>query len=226
MAFNQLGIYNQALSAVGTRSLVSGLLEDSREREICDVHYETVRDSVLKAADWASVRASARLAVIAERDYDDDWVSTDPEPEWRFVYGLPSDFLYPRFISSYGRFSLSTRDSQRVLLTDIENVILTYIRRAEDPSLWDITLFQAIVFGLAAAIAQPLTGKNAKARDAIALANQKIIEAREFSANAENIPVDSMPDWMIARGISGSVGYSNYIYPYGGLLSVGGIGSA
>lgn len=226
MAFNQLGIYNQALSAIGTRSLVSGLLEDSREREICDVHYETIRDSVLKASDWASARKSALLSVLAERDFDADWVETDPEPNWRFAYGLPSDFLYPRFITNYARFSLSVRNSQKILLTDVETVALTYVRKATDPGLWDITLFQAVVFGLAAAIAQPLTGKNAKARDALALANQKIMEAREFSANADNIPIDSMPDWMIVRGITGSVGNSNYVYPYGSLLSVGNVGAA
>jgi hypothetical protein len=226
MAFNQVGIYNQALSAIGTRSSVSGLLENSREREICDIWYESTRDSILKAADWATVRGSARLALLTERDYDEDWVATDPEPDWRYVYGLPSDFLYPRFITSYARFAISTRSSQKVLLTDVEDVILTYLRKEISVSLWDISLYEAITFGLAARIAQPLTGKNQKARDMAALANVKIMEAREFSANADNVPVDSMPDWMIVRGIVGSVGYSNYIYPYGSLMSVGGVGSA
>lgn len=225
MALNKLGLYNQALSAVGTRQSVSGLTENSREREVCDTWYETVRDQVLKAADWSSVRKTASLAVLSERDFDVAWASADPDPDWRFMYAAPSDFLYPRYGTQYNRFAVGNRSSQRVIFSDTEDLALTYISRQDNVGLWDVSLQEAVVFGLAARIAQPLTGKNQKARDALAIANDRIMLAREYSANMDSTPMDAMPDWMTVRGISGSTGYSGYTYPYGPLLSFTGGGS-
>lgn len=225
MAFNQLGIYNQALSAIGTRTLVSGLLEESREREVCDVHYETVRDSVLKAARWSGLRSVARLALLQERDQDAAWIATDPDPDWQYIYGAPSDMLQPWYLADFGRFSLTNRNSARAINTNGADSLLLYTRREVDPGLWGVDVYQAVMLGLAAAIAKPLTGKRSLANDNLSLANQKIMQARESAANEDSVPIDSMPDWFIARGIVGSSGgTSRYIYPYGPLLTGSAVG--
>ncbi len=225
MAFNQLGIYNQALGAVGEDELISGLGEASRAREVCDIWYETVRDSVLKAARWSGLRTASRLALLVERDQDAAWVSTDPDPDWRYIYAAPSDMLQPWYLSDYGRFSMTVRGGARAINANTEDALFMYTRRETDPSLWGVDVYGAVAYALAAAIAKPLTGRRSLANDNLTIANQKIMEAREANANEDHIPQDVMPDWFIARGISGSAGgTSRYIYPYGPMLTGVGVG--
>jgi hypothetical protein len=227
MAFNQLGIYNQALSAIGTRTLVSGLSENSREREVCDVWYETVRDSVLKSARWSGLRTVARLALLTERDQDEDWVATDPDPDWSYIYAAPSDLLQPWYLSNFDRFSMTVRSGARAINVNVADPILLYTRRETDPGLWGVDVYQTVANSLGAAIAKPLTGKRSLANDLLQIANMQISQARESAANEDNIPVDAMPDWFIARGITGSSGgTSRYIYPYGPLLTGSAVGIA
>ena len=225
MAYNKLGLYNQALSAVGADTLVSGLSENSREREICDVFYETVRDNVLKAARWSGLRTVSRLALIAERDQDEDWVDTDPDPDWQFIYSAPADMLYPWYMSDYSRFSLTSRNSAWAINSTMEDALFLYTRKEENPALWGSDVYEAIAIALAAAIARPLTGKRSLAGDNLQIANMKIEAARVAQANEDNLPQESMPDWLIARGVTGSpAGTSRYIYPYGPLLTGSGLG--
>lgn len=225
MAYTKIGIYNQALSAVGSDSPISGLSEKSREREVCDLWYNTVRDNVLKAARWPGLRTVSRLALISERDQDADWVATDPDPDWRFIYSAPDDMLHPWYMSDYSRFSMTSRNSAIAINSTMEDALFLYSRREENPELWGSDVYEAVTYALAAAIAKPLTGKRSLANDNLQIANLKIDAARASAANEDNLPVDVMPDWLIARGVTGSPGgVSRYIYPYGPLLTGIGVG--
>ena len=227
MAYNQLGIYNQALSAVGSDSLISGLSEASRERELCDVWYETVRDNVLKSMRWSGLRTTSRLALLVERDQDEAWVDADPDPDWQYIYAAPADMLYPWYMSDFSRFSLTTRNGARAINSTMEAALFLYTRLEPNPALWGADVYMAVAYALAAAIAKPLNGRRSIANDCLQMANAKILEAREAAANEDNVPQDHMPDWLIARGLSGSAGgTSRYIYPYGPMLTGSGLGIA
>ena len=86
--------------------------------------------------------------------------------------------------------------------------------------LWDAELYMAIAHALAANIALPLNGKAAQARAAQNMANAAIFAARETAANEDYAPLESIPEWLQARGSSYAVGLSRYIYPNGPSLAV------
>jgi len=223
MADSVVQIYNMALSAVGTRSLVSGPDENSREGEVCRLWYNPVRDQVLRAANWASARAVARLALMSSAE--DVWSPGLPEPGYLYQYALPADFLYPQSMTDWSRFVLgSTNTGQGVIMANTTDAMLVYTRRNPVVPSWDPDLAMAIAYGLAAAIAMPLHGKAGRAELALKVANDAIMRARVRTANENTEMLDAVPDWLAARGVGLTSLYSRYVYPVGPLLTTSGIG--
>lgn len=226
MAQNQVGLYNLALSAIGTRAIVDLPSENSREAEICNLWYEVVRDTVLRAAPWSSARNTVRLGLLATRDFELAWVEGDPEPPWLFTYAQPSDFLYPRYLDNFQHFQLGVRritnpaSTTPVIFTNVESAILVYTYRQTDMNYWDADLYHAVSQALAAAIAMPLHGKAGRAKLAIDTANAAIMNARAAAANENTLQYDHVPDWLIARGVTSQTPPSGYVFPSGPLLSV------
>lgn len=213
MAVTELTLWNQALSALGTGSSVQSANENSVEARNCGIWYETVRDAIFAAAPWPCLTAFSRLALLVERDDDEDWVVTDPPPGRLYAFGLPSQFIRPRHLASFGQFELSTVDGTKCLACDEENPILCYTKRIDDPSSWDIGLQQAVVFGLAAHIAKASTGNDSDLQNMFTLANEKIMIARANNANSSQVQHEAIPDWLAARGQSLSMPTTRYFYP-------------
>lgn len=214
-------IYNLALAASGSRSRVSATTESSREAEECTLWYAEVRDQVLRAAFWPGARANQRLALRVERDADEDWVSTDPDPGYVYAYGVPADIIAPRYLSTFERFIISTSsDNSKVLCANTENAILTYTKRQTNINLWDAQLKMAIIYALAAHISTPLHGKNSRADRVEARANALILEARAAAGNTDEALHDTVPEWIAARGSAFATPPDRFIYPYGPLIQV------
>ena len=225
MGLSVVEIYNQALSLAGTRSRLTTIGDISREAELCNQWYGTVRDQVFRAAHWSCAKKAKRLAVSVERDFGEDWTESDPLPGWRFAYGLPSDMMIPRYLSAYAKFELGAIGSTNVLMTNEEETILVYNALIEDTSRWDMLLTSAVFSALAAMITKPLTGSSTKSKDLYGLANERIMLAREAAANDDHIEFESLPPWLTARGIGGPMDPSRYIYPLGPLFVSGVNGS-
>jgi hypothetical protein len=225
MITDEVSIYNLALNAVGTRSTVALPTEKSREAEVCRLWFGPVRDRVLRAAPWASTRAWARLPLLKQRDDQATWVATDPEPGYQYAYGVPSDMLAPRYLAGYQRFSMSSYPGNKLaIMTNVTDALLTYTKRQEVIGLWDVGLQMAIVYGLAAHITMPLTGKPARAKNAMEQANNFILSAREEDANVDMSVVDSTPSWITARGFTGVIESTRFYHPLGALFTAGEIG--
>ncbi len=178
-----------------------------------------VRDQVLRAAYWPSAKAFARLALLATRDDTLAWASGDPEPGFRYAYAEPSDMLGPRYLTSYGRFTLGIHAGAKAIMTQEESALMAYTKSETNVGLWDVQLQFAIAHALAAFIAMPLHGKPSRAKKAEDTANNLIMEARVAAANSEENQFDSIPDWIAARGFSGAAPVSRFIYPYGPMIS-------
>lgn len=218
MISTEVAVYNMALDAVGARNDVEITTEPSREAETCLLWYAAVRDQVLAAAHWPSARAFARLASLASAQ--DTWEDLDPEPGFSNSFSVPPDMLRPRNLVSFGRFTLTTRAlAQLAINANEETPILVYTRRQVNIALWDSALQMAVVYGLAANIAKPITGKRSLAKDLIEQANALIIEAQVGAANSDDNFIEAIPDWLQARGCL-NFSQTKFVYPHGTLLSV------
>ncbi len=223
MATDVVGIYNLALSAAGTDASVSSPTEQSREAEVCTFWYDIARDQVLRAAHWPEAKGFKRLAVLAERDTAVDWDSNAPEPGYAFAYGLPSDLLYPRNLTTFTRFTMGLyQNITPALMTNLESAILVYTLRQEQVQNWNAQLQLAIAYALAAYVTMPLLGKLKRAELMQKTANGLIGEARATMLNSTDDEYQTMPEWITARGFSGAAPATRFIYPFGDLIQVSG----
>lgn len=215
----EVGLYNLALSLIGSTVSVASTTEASKEAETCLLWYAEARNRVLAAAPWPSALGTARLELDVERETSEDWTDAAPLPGWAYSYVLPTDILRPRYISNYSRFQLyNDVNGQNRLATDWEDPVLVYTKLV-DIDKWDHLLKMAVVHALSAYIVMPLTGKLQRAGVVIQQANDMILEARTTNANQEEQQLESMPDWITARGYGGYAPQTRYVYPNGPLLT-------
>lgn len=213
MAQSVLKCWNQAVSALGVGEVIGAEDEISVAARQCNIWYESVRDAVFRAAPWASLTGYSRLATQAIRDTDEDWVGTDPTPGFGYAFKLPANFIRPRYLSSFGQFEMANVGDTPVLVTQEATPILTYTRRDIAVANWDVDLFLAVSFGLAAHIAKGITGNDADLANMFQLAQEKILQARTNNANQQNQQAESIPTWIQARGNNISMPSARYLYP-------------
>jgi hypothetical protein len=196
-----LSICNMALGSVGARAKIASLSDNSREAEVCNLHYELVRDSVFSAAYWRGLRRTARLVRVATADDTVDWDDTQPPPPWLYGFRLPANLHRPRYLDGFARFEMQNVDGEQLLITNSEFPILTYTATEENPNLWGTDLQMLVVAQLAVAIAIPVSGKVDMYRIASNTAQQVYAQALVSQANEEHLPVlETLPDWITVRG--------------------------
>lgn len=219
MVNDEVSVFNLALNQAGARDNVTLTTEASREAEVCRLWYPVVRDQLLRAAHWPSARKVERLALLAQAT-GDEWDPLQPEPGYSYCYSQPSDMLYPRFLSNYAPFIVNNFGSTPAITTNIESAILIYTFRQTTVGKWESSLQSAIVFGLAAFICMPLSGKPKRAQSLAQQANQIVQQAQMEAANEGSRQLDSLPDWLTARGyVDSNAGNPRFLYPFGPLLS-------
>lgn len=224
MTVDLTSLYNLACDACGARARISTPTEQSREAEACNLWFPAIRDQVLASARWPEATKMQRLAQLGLNDSDDVWIEGEPKPGYAYIYAIPADCLRPQYVTDYSQFDIQHfNDESRGLHTNLLAPILVYTFRQEIISLWSAELKMAVMYGLAANICTPLTGKPSRSRQLLQMANTNIIAARETAANTTNEIQESVPDWITARGYSGAPVATRYYYPFGSLLS--GVGS-
>lgn len=103
-------------------------------------------------------------------------------------------------------FNLSylPKSDQRVILTNQEKALLSYIKQVTDPNIMDELFIDAWAAILGAQLCMSLTGDKdiakAMANVAVKDGNGKIAEARKADANEGLTVVNVTPDWIRARG--------------------------
>lgn len=223
MASDETEIYNLALDTIGARNKISSPLEQSREAEACNLWFPNIRDQVLASAAWPESTKMARLGLLAEQD-SDLWVLGKPRPDLLNAYAIPSDCLRPQYLSDYSKFTIqSFAPETRAIMSNSGSPVLIYTFRQTLVSLWSAELQMAIMYGLAASICMSLTGKTSRAKLLYEQANKHIIAARETAANAGDERLDSIPDWIAARGFTDTASRISYFYPFGALLTASGV---
>src|SRR3569623_1719834 len=94
-------VANLALSAIGTRSTIASLSEDSTEAQTVQLWYNQTRDSLLRKLPWNWARRQVAMAVYkAAAGTPENPNGALPEPPWpwKYSYAWPADCLSARYI--------------------------------------------------------------------------------------------------------------------------------
>lgn len=202
-------VFNLALSACGSRGLVSNPDEQSREAALCRLWLPKTRDHILMTAPWPSARKYARLSLQHVREPAEPWVADDPAPGRARLFALPPDLLLPLHLQSFRHFEYQGGQ----ISADEEFPILYYNARIESPADWDPQLSDAIIHYLAARIARPLTGKSSVVQEQFEIARLHIDAMITAVANMQEPRHESLPDWIAARGFAAPL-QTRYHYPF------------
>lgn len=203
----QLEIWNTALSRIAADGDVQDPDETSLEARLCRLHWPMVRDSALRAHDWGFARRSAELSKLGDGEagalflyryaLPDDLIAVRGVNE-RWTYAWVPPALQPRFEIAGERID---EDEERlVLLSNDSPARLAYTARVETVSLYDQAFVEVAAWGLAAALAMPITRSEAKARLAADQAQGALYRAMALDVNQRGARPQAQPDWMTARG--------------------------
>lgn len=180
---NEVAICNLALSRIGKNSIAS-LNTPTEEGRKCNLHYPFARDSTLRDFDWSFARKTQALALKSET-----------YPGWAFVYAYPADCLAARLIFNplsddpadkipYD-LGLSADGTSQVILTDKCQAVLVYTSAVTNSALFESLFSDALVWRLAAELAQPLRNDASLATAMRAQYSTAVLVARARSANEQ-----------------------------------------
>jgi len=161
--------------------------EASTAGNACRLHYESVRDSLLRAHPWNFARYRATLVEVL------------PVPTfgWAHRYQMPSDSL--RILEVNGSdISLLANYWELEgdnLLSDAETMEIVYIRPVADPGEWDSLFREAMVLKLAMRLAETMRGGSGLDEKLAAEYDRMVAPlARRIDAN-ESRPRESLLPW-------------------------------
>lgn len=177
----QLKICNQALSLLGERP-IAALDGSTPAARILELHWEQVRDSLLRSHRWNFARKRASLT--AEE--------TAPAFGWAYSYALPSDNL--RVLELNGvQAKMSDADFEiegAYLLTDAEEAKIIYIYRVTDTTLYDSLFTEALSLKLAIACCLEITQSQTKKGELLQeLTALSLPEAQVTDSNETRSPI-------------------------------------
>lgn len=171
---SEVEIYNQALLLLGASPLTSPD-DEGDHATLCRNFYPTTRDAVLRGYPWKCALYRQQLG----RD------ASPPTFGYDYRYPLPVDPYCLRVVSA----EPSTAEwivEGRYLYSNSASISILYVRRIEDPGLFDALCMEAIATRLAAQLAYPITGSATKAMELLQLYAAKVSEARGIDRVEQN----------------------------------------
>ena len=218
-------ICNRALAEIGSRSKLAALSDATPQANACSLFYDPLRKMLLRAAHWNFAKQQTNLTLLGTLS-----AGTAPFP-WQFKYAYPSDCLKLRYILQpppadgavipsdgtmfYSPWIFPSRDNTFAVASDFDennnrrNVIDTNVCQAlgvytgdvTDPDLFDPLFTEALVASLALKLVIPMSGNVGMKQAWMALARDAVESARASDGNEAMPRVDTVPDWIEARGI-------------------------
>lgn len=190
MANSIIEICNSALADLGEEP-ISSLGDGTKASRLCSQRWPAVRDAVLRAHPWNCATAQARLAASAE----------GPAFGRTRAYPLPTDCLRVLLVQSGGADLDDWEAQSGALICDDDGPLdLTYVRRLEDPRLYDALLVEAFTARLSATLAYPLTASTSLGQALWNAYTDKLREARGVDAReASPGRAPQSTDWLCAK---------------------------
>lgn len=179
-------VCNKALNKLGQGAITS-LDDGTKSANLCKQNWPLVRDQVLRDHPWNFAVKRATLAPVSTA------------PDWGFdaAFTLPSDCL--RLIEVR---DLSTDDyvvEGRQILCDEEVLYIRYVRRVEDPNVYDSAFVDTAACRLAFELCEAITQSNTKKDALFQEYDDSLLRAKRADAQ-ENPPTQfEEDDWLSVR---------------------------
>ena len=186
MSVSVAAICNKALTLLGANR-ITDLDDDSLEAKLCKEHFSDVRDELLRSHPWKFALGRASLSAS----------STAPAWGWTYQYPLPNDCL--RVVGVEGQEQDDWTEEGRMLMTDSEVANIKYIKRIETVGSFDPNFTAVLALDLAIALSYALTTSQGLRADIAKLREEKVKEARTYSAQSgvgDRVYAD---DWLNSR---------------------------
>lgn len=206
-------LYNQALSAVGNEAVVTDPTKPGKAESVLNLWYPVARHAVFTAFHWPSVRAIKLLGVAKVRNDALPWANTDPAPDYKYAYSLPSDMVQPQYLEDFSRFRLGRVDAERLLFSNNPVAILCYTMDDASPSKWEPELYRCVVWALAACINMARSGKMNVTQKLEQQVFEIVSQAAENAANSDDTYFESIPSFYGDAGFTVPSGQTRFYYP-------------
>ena len=191
MTLTDLQLCSRALILCGANT-ISSFDEGTAEAEIAGALYDSTRDALLSAHRWQFCTRQRQLNKLAD----------PPAADHAFAYQLPNDFLTAISLGDAARpagAGVTYRIMQTRIETDLDGAILTYTFRA-DESTYPPYFNQALISGLAAAFAFPITESNTRADMTAVRAARDFQQAKRIASQQQTPPVLAADTLIAVRG--------------------------
>lgn len=190
MAIDEADIFNAAFDLLDEEVAIDPA-DDRAPVRWMRRNYPLVRDAVLRRHPWNFALARAALPAL----------SGEPVFGWDHQYQLPADCLRLLPLTYDGKLNSDPIDHEvegRRILTNAKSPLkIRYVRRVEDPSLFDALFTQLLAAELAFRAASWITGKQSYAERLGQMAAQLNEQATLLDA-LEGTPADPLDDDLIA----------------------------
>lgn len=186
-------ICNLALMMVGIPEITS-FDEKNNNAKLCKSYFPVLRDRVLRDHPWSFATAAHELQRLDEPSIDG---------EYEYVCALPGDVIRVLGLADGSPYR---RIGKKILVAELPAQVV-YVRRVEDPNLFDETFIEALQYLIASEIGM------ANTRDAqlINLYRQKyersLAVARSIDSQENRFAMQNGPrysSWIAARGAGGA----------------------
>lgn len=197
MAQSTVAVYNRALAWLGGQQLsqVESTWEKGTFGALCRESFPSVLNTCLSRQDWSFAIKRVTLPLKP---------GLEPHPQYACRYGIPTDCLRISDIGGGPSGSVDWVVEGIDLYTDQNPVQLKYVGRITDPSQWPAMFEDALVFGLAAALAAAKLNDTQKQQLFLEKTEQALNQAMAFDRNVQRpTPVPSR--WNQARGGFGKI---------------------
>lgn len=194
MAVDQVAIANRALTKLGAARIIA-LDDDSQASNTLDSMFDIVRDAELRANLWHFSKARAELPALSD----------PPLFGFRYQYQLPADFLRLIQVNDARTNPNPTVDGWysveggRILIDQPAPLRIRYVRRVEDPTLFDALFVEAFACRLAAECVETLTQSNTKKQAAWQEYQEAVAIARRANAIERATVATDDDTWLESR---------------------------
>lgn len=176
MASSSTEICNEALARLGEAS-ISSIDDNSVAARACKLHYEPVRDKLLRSHRWNFATTRAVLSQL----------SPAPLFGWDYQYQIPADCLRVLDINDTADGDVITDEwvvEGTKILSNADTINLVYIARIETVGLFDDLFADALSCKLAVRLSESVRGTTGKTAELLEIYEQIIAPlARRTDAN-------------------------------------------